>query len=806
MIITPDTKIKELYENGQISIRTYHGLDYSGFDNVQNILSYIEEGNNILNIRNLGRKSESEIIKVKEKVIFTQNDFSSDNLNQFLIPNELRDFFVSTLNKFIKQNPNCSSFFIDRFSKAPGNLYQNIKFFNNEFVLYPDLSKDDNLLYRKTFYEFVLFFTSEIKKVDTIDLSNYKIGLVSILQVMHDCIHLKQSEELYYISTMCDSVLQQEFSILCENLSVRSSNFISSYKITYKRLVPLFNKPMDEYGKQLCPRQSLKKTLEEIFDLNRKFEKVFNNIYKLSDCELNEIQLKIKYPFLLLKQRHFVTSFEEEHGYIPCFMLLYNYLRFSEDRSDKLYSLYYGIFDNCPKTLDDLAELYSLSKERVRQIIRGQHIIASSLFFCNGESLKSYSSLFQRNIVTDCSEEFKKIVITENLNISFNIFAALTCVFSDYHIDNVKGKTILVSNSLNNYVKIKDVLNILESILIGHYSKDTAINVNSIIGNVPQKYEAELKKFVIFVLQNEYGIPVNGNGYFTITQNYVDVELELVSILEDNGRPMYLQDLFERFNLIYPKHRAAEPEKLRPYILKSSRLKPIGRQSLYGLDTWNDVFFGTISEFIVEVLNESKSPLKLEYIFSRVVENFPNTTIKSIASFMCDAENFISFQDNNYGLRGKNYSADFIEEPTISRYRFEERISMFRDFVTKYERYPLASGGDTEGSLQRWYFNVLKGVIDTTYEQRIEFNQLVEEYTSASVPQSETENKFYNNCIEYKYFLKKFHKLPNTTNGEDLYSWFNRSKSRYEGFIDNRYKYFRELIVYIESFGFKIEH
>lgn len=56
-----DTTIKELYEQGQISVRTLNCLHYAGMENLGEVLSSIETPMDLLNIRNFGRKSYTEM-------------------------------------------------------------------------------------------------------------------------------------------------------------------------------------------------------------------------------------------------------------------------------------------------------------------------------------------------------------------------------------------------------------------------------------------------------------------------------------------------------------------------------------------------------------------------------------------------------------------------------------------------------------------------------------------------------------------------------------------------------------------------
>ena len=61
-------------------------------------------------------------------------------------------------------------------------------------------------------------------------------------------------------------------------------------------------------------------------------------------------------------------EYGREYGVHPMFFLLYNYMRISEVRNNKIFSLLYGIFDGKERTLNELAEVMSLTRERIRQI------------------------------------------------------------------------------------------------------------------------------------------------------------------------------------------------------------------------------------------------------------------------------------------------------------------------------------------------------------------------------------------------------------------------------------------------------
>ena len=56
-----DTTIKELLEWGRISVRTYNALNAAGYDTLGGVLDNITTPMDLLNLRNFGRKSYTEM-------------------------------------------------------------------------------------------------------------------------------------------------------------------------------------------------------------------------------------------------------------------------------------------------------------------------------------------------------------------------------------------------------------------------------------------------------------------------------------------------------------------------------------------------------------------------------------------------------------------------------------------------------------------------------------------------------------------------------------------------------------------------
>ena len=61
MQLNLDTTINALYKNGLISVRTINCLRYAGMNTMEDVLNYAEDPEELLKLKNFGRKSYTEI-------------------------------------------------------------------------------------------------------------------------------------------------------------------------------------------------------------------------------------------------------------------------------------------------------------------------------------------------------------------------------------------------------------------------------------------------------------------------------------------------------------------------------------------------------------------------------------------------------------------------------------------------------------------------------------------------------------------------------------------------------------------------
>ena len=158
------------------------------------------------------------------------------------------------------------------------------------------------------------------------------------------------------------------------------------------------------------------------------------------------------------------------------------------------------------------------------------------------------------------------------------------------------------------------------------------------------------------------------------------------------------------------------PGTLRSFLFNSDRITAIGKTSTYTLNHL------TIRGLIHQILEESDTPLSLDDIVDFLAIKGRNTNRNSVNSniLLDDKYHFVKFEGGLIGIESKKYATSFIQidRSVVSRKSFDERFVDFLDYIDTNHHIPFASSDDVEASLNRWYNNVIKGVLDVTEEQK----------------------------------------------------------------------------------------
>jgi len=802
-----DTTIKELHELGIISVRTYNSLHHAGMETLGEILDNIETPMDLLNLRNFGRKSYTEIDAILNQMIREHQDVVPENKEaKFAALGETIIGIITDAYNEVTAGDTEVKAYLQAAYPQPCDMHELVMGdLDNMLVVVEEYTLNENLEIRhsyKKYIELVLSKMEYTQKAENAIYVEYKRKSLNLAIKMENFSYEQISK--YFLSPIARDYLEKSYQAQLESiLSVRSKNFAAKFLPHFEDLIKYADEPLASY-RNICPGQSMMKTLTEIFQFNQKFRREFDRVSKLSDDEIQTEFLKRDYPFLMNRQRLFVFDFIKEHNHAPMFFLMYHYLRLSENRSNKIYCLFHGIFDGKKRTYYEIADAMNLSRERVRQIVYGTIEVQESAL-ANNDGWDYYNELFELPFIYEKTESYVRLKEAEHLPADFEVFASLVSLKADFKAEDVEGHTVLTNNKYSD-LKLTDCLDTLFSIIDAKYSTNTYIPIDSVLFTVPEQLRPIIKELIKHITIEIYKVQITEDEKLYLPQNYIDISEELYDILAKKGEPMHVEDIFKVFKTRYPEHKYTEPLQIKSYLYKHKHIKAVGKTSCYALDNWESVYFGSIRDLLVDLLSASDVPLHIDNLYDGVTEHYPNTTKASIAATMEDEnlQRFIEFEGSYFGLTSKDYPAEFVPASSIQRYRFEDRFQMFKEFIGTYRRFPSYNGGDKEASLMRWYYNVTTDVLSVTDEQREMLNDALRRYDELGIPRYATESEFLLKCQDVKDYIRQHHTLPTNREAPELYAWLRRSRENYDSYTDKRRQYMTDLLNYILSLGFCI--
>ena len=801
------TSIKELHDLGAISLRTFNSLHFAGMNTLGEILDTFEKPMDLMNLRNFGRKAYTEMEPILNQVIYSPVISSANNSE--ISSEVLDDFFVKIITEayteVTKGETEVVSYLTAAYPHPSDMHYLVMDEIEKMLEVVEDYSREENLEIRhsyKLFMDLVMKGMENAQEAERDVYVEYKRKIMDFAMKMEDFSYEQKTK--FYISPIASDYLEKSYQSIVESrLSTRAKNFVAKYLPHFTDLIKYADKPLSNYS-NICPGQSMRKTLTELFQFNQKFKREFDRVSVLTDDEIQTDLLKHEYPYLMSKQRQFVFDFIKVNNHAPLFFLLLQYLRLSENRSNKFYCLFHGIFDGVPRTLSEIADTMNLSRERVRQIVSRKIEVQESELASN-EGWKYYQDLFQLPFIYEKSDEFLKLKEAERLSVDFRVFASLIKLVADFKALDVEGHIILV-NKNNKDLNFPDFLDTIYSIIDAKYSIDTYIPIDNVLFTVPKKLKPAIKDVLTYLATNIFKVQITDDEQLFLPQNFIDITEELYDILAKKGEPMHIENIFKEFKELYPDHKFTDPLQIKSYLFRHKHIKAVGKTSCYALDSWEGIYFGSIRDLLVDLLSASEEPLHIDTLYDGVTEYYPNTTKASLAATMEDEnlQRFVEFEGGYFGLTSKTYSSEYVVAPSVQRYRFEERFQMFKDFVNIYHRFPSYNGSDNEASLMRWVYNVTSDIISVTEEQKAMLNDTLKHYDEQGIPRSATESEFLIKCEDMKDFIREKHTLPTNREAPELYAWFRRSRDNYDSFTDKRRQYMTDLLNYILSFGFSI--
>lgn len=672
-------------------------------------------------------------------------------------------------------------------------------------TIHRDLGRTGNIELRRLLLHYLKAMRKHILNASNLDEDQLHV-VEELIRVLSANINTFDDEVIIhaFLSERQRQDLVRLFRTLSDCLSPAAREFQLKYLSTFNDANKLFGLPEAMLAERFAftPDRTV---LHEMWEMIQTLEEAYSEeAYSDKDVRL-QARIAHAFPWLSAADQRFVFLFHQDNDSMPLFYVMLQLLRNSGGRALEIYAMVNGIKDGIKHTLEDVAAEIALTRERVRQLFEKGHRISKETierYICWGD----YISLMDSNYITALSPKYRMIQEEERLPEDFGVFCALLTLMGDFDMIRIGEKIVAVHRRIRPYVYVKHIRNQLIQISQKRHSEDAVFDLHSFVTAVPESLREDVFRIVCLVATTYTDMPFDEDWKVAIKQNYVDITGEAFKILESNGHPMSLEDIFMQFKQRYPGHKYTEPEQLRLWILKHDNIKPIGKTSTYGLTTWQRVFYGNIRDLLRQTLDASPRPIHINQLEAIAKQYFPTTNAKSISSSMSqdEASTFVAFRGGYFGLSSKVYSPKYKTTGNDRRYTFSERLSMLTKFIAAYHRFPFSSGGDEEQGLQRWLYNAENGLLDLTRIQKSKLMAELEPFRNAHLPENENEERFLEACEEYKAYIENEYDLPTRRDNPELYDWMRRSKENYNSYIDNRRYYLTELFNYIHSLGFKI--
>lgn len=801
-----------LYLKDIASVRLHHALASVDVFTLKELIAFIKKNGerHLLKIRNFGRTSLDEIYQILGRF-----GISIDNINYI---EEITEQ-TSSVEEMPVSSPGIGIPYISinslNISSRAQNILASMQIFTTK-----DLVE----------YCYIHNF-ADLKKMRNIGVSTLDeiMNLLAIIQnknrwheLMSLCGNSEEKLQICVLTNPFDNLfpsfneaereaayelLQSFYTSALKDLSARTRHIICEYLPSFKDV--LSQTSVLSNGEYKRYRNCGGKTWKEIEVFAGKIYKEIARIRELPIGHVATAQILNNLSFLDTNQedREFIVSFYSSNGYYPMFYILSKLIVNSNDRYDILYRQTTGIMCS-PTHIRDVAKMQNISYERVRQIL-------SKNRFSNRELMESELwipyHLDTLQYLSEDNDLYHKVIATEHLDgLSFDGFCSLCNLISPFKKFIINGHTYFFSKSVYGCFDVKSSFADIETTLNKRVTKDISIPVSAFVNeywiDTAPYYASQIVSIIEKIITDNFDVCIDQQHNITLFQNTIDVGTELYSIIEDNGSPMNIEEIFDVFKSKFPDHRYANSSALRPHLIGTKGICPIGKTSCYSIDKWN-LYTGTIRDLIFETLETSDRPLTAEELLPYIQTEY-DTTPKSIRSTVVSDKSgkFCFFKNGYIGIAGKSYDSQYC--PIIRRANnklrrsFNESLEEFERYLQSHHHIPISTGTEEEQVLYRWYNNVINKCLALTPEKEADFEAMISRNADYMV--NGTEYAFFRRCDDYKVFLEENMELPNNETDAALYNWFLKNLKIYSSFEDRRKVYFSDLLEYIEAYGFVV--
>lgn len=566
------------------------------------------------------------------------------------------------------------------------------------------------------------------------------------------------------------------------------------------------------------------KTHSEICSFLDKFRQDLETEYDLRRQEQEEMQpefsseeylylIKGKYDFLDIEDCRKIAEAESQSEHFPFIYVARKYVELlrHRNRNVRIITLSYGIGEEtAPRSMDQLASEFSMTRERVRQIIGKGITLPPEL---DEEINKNIVSKLDN--ITSFDDPFWETV-SKQYSIDDNateVCMLVGAILSDYTIIQLEPDDCryLINKSLLKNSTLKTAYAKLKMSLIQRRLRDEELDIHEYLMCKGKKYHPEyvrLSEVIARNVRSRFGFEIRDNRWILATQNKLNNFEAMEEILLEYGRPMRAEDMWEIFCERYPDAGIQKFTSFKAYLVTNKRILPRGKTGTYIHDSWEHYFAGSANEYVAHLITTNKRRYSIDHLIQLISEEFaPTNRNNVIASLRMDQKReFVIYQDDTVGLRGVVTINDRIpEKKIVRRCSFDRRFEDLKNFIKLHGRLPYSGEDADEAALARWIYNMDKRKIDITDEQYRQYNEFKKD--CERLPRTRIEYKCREKCRQIIDLLKENMENPMFRLSAIDKFWIRKTFKGSSNFLpsDHRHEYLGELRETLRQTGYNID-
>ncbi|WP_034891613.1 sigma factor-like helix-turn-helix DNA-binding protein [Gillisia sp. Hel_I_29] len=705
-----------------------------------------------------------------------------------------------TLNQILENN----SFSVRAYNVCGGNDLYNLDLILDYYL--------KNLSFKKlrncgdgTNQELIKFCRNHVPETSQIKLPIQQ--LVSFLELT-STLTRKQRE-----------VINSFIVINTSSLSIRSQNAVKWHLQNNLKIKNFSRKILDANLDVNNMKNIGKKSIPEIelyIDIVKEF---FDEVAKIKDDKQLTV---LRNQFLIQKTfgiKQIPDEILESESIFQLTEFLFDKNGFFDNKETLILKKSLHIYENTEEiTLDKIAELIGLSRERVRQLRKNclEQFLSNFNFLKNfNDDLYSNYGIEENSSFIFVDDELKKRINKVNETIFTKSF--LTFILYIYGSDEYT----LIGN-------IEDVLQInyfnhrnrhnWHSFYLVEKQIAKSFSFERFLDDISSRYEERITETYTFNFKSYLSKFLTEDQIemldkiMPIAEKIIFIELNIIIDLEDNinfqrntsklsyeyafealeylGKPSKVKNIVLAVNYLHPNYNTDEP-KIRASMKRKHGFVPIGRRSIFGLKKWENElenFKGgtirTISQEFLLAFNEPKHKKEI----ARYVKQFrPKTNANSIYNnlYIDESKTFVFFENYFIGLTSKEYPDKYKllskTAPPLKR-TWDESLKDLKQFINENGRLPFSSGcPELEEKLYRW-FNVQKREVKKNKlneEQKSTIRSIAKKFEDLLGKRRTDNDKRY---VKLKKFVQQHSRLPNAglNDEKNLYSFHYKERKKYE--------------------------